>query len=161
MLGVLLQNRYLHTLVCVFVSLLQTACGFIKHVIRARVVFCLNICSKVESTAGMMPCYNRNLAAKVPLVWFCSISGCPTQQVLPVLTRQFASIGLLCSTCLQAPVAVCTAGKTSSGPGLTGNMLKKPNGQFYLEVRRTACTTPCTFIRSLCDLTTEVQSCHV
>ena len=25
-----------------------------------------------------------------------AISGCPTQQLLPVLTRQFASIGLLC-----------------------------------------------------------------
>ncbi|KAL0040175.1 hypothetical protein WJX79_009803 [Trebouxia sp. C0005] len=33
----------------------------------------------------------------------------------------------------MAPVAVYTAGKTSSGPGLTGSMLRKPNGQFYLE----------------------------
>ncbi|DBA83060.1 TPA: hypothetical protein ACH3X1_006831 [Trebouxia sp. C0004] len=33
----------------------------------------------------------------------------------------------------MAPVAAYTAGKTSSGPGLTGSLLKKPNGQFYLE----------------------------
>ena len=44
---------------------------------------------------------------------------------------------------LQAPVAVYTAGKTSSGPGLTGSMLKKPNGQFYLEVTMSACMTAC------------------
>jgi len=50
---------------------------------------------------------------------------------------------------LQAPVAVYTAGKTSSGPGLTGSMLKKPNGQFYLEVTRSACMTACCAITHL------------
>lgn len=135
----------------------QTACGFMKYVIRACVVFCLNVRSTVESTAAMMPCCVRNLDVKLPFVYTCCF-WMLNIAVIAYFGWAFCKCWLVCwVSCLQAPVAVYTAGKTSSGPGLTGSMLKKPNGQFYLEVIRSACMTAscvtthleCSFMMSL------------
>lgn len=50
-------------------------------------------------------------------------------------TVQMMACTMRQNACGQAPVAVYTSGKGSSGTGLTASALKDKSGQFFLEVR--------------------------
>lgn len=58
-------------------------------------------------------------------------------------TKQQMACPVRQKACVQAPIAVYTSGKGSSGAGLTASALKDKSGQFFLEVK------PCSFAMEL------------